>query len=153
MLRQFPRLATHPVPVRIIDAFAIAGKPSALPKRRTVYVVDDDPSMLRSVRRLLRAHGFPSVPFSTAEDLQSNGKFDQAFCIILDINLGHGSGIELRHHLAVAGVTVPIIYITGNYSEATRMAAIESGCLAYLTKPFTATSLIEAVENASTIFA
>src|SRR6266436_5102727 len=88
-----------------------------------------------------------------AADLQSNGKFDQAFCIILDINLGHGSGIELRHHLAVAGVTVPIIYITGNYSEATRMAAIESGCLAYLTKPFTATSLIEAVENASTIFA
>ena len=109
--------------------------------------------MLRSVRGLLRAHGFPSVPFSTAEDLQSNGKFDQAFCIILDINLGHGSGIELRHYLAVAGVTVPIIYITGNYSEATRMAAIESGCLAYLTKPFTATSLIEAVENASTIFA
>src|SRR5260370_246413 len=99
------------------------------------------------------APGVPSVPFSTAEDLQSNGKFDQAFCIILDINLGHGSGIELRHHLAVAGVTVPIIYITGNYSEATRMAAIESGCLAYLTKPFTATSLIEAVENASTIFA
>jgi DNA-binding response OmpR family regulator len=80
-------LATHPGSVRIIDAFAITGKPSTLPKRRTVYVVDDDPSMLRSVRRLLRAHGFQSVPFDTAEALQNNGKFDRAFCIILDINL------------------------------------------------------------------
>ncbi len=153
MLRQFPRLATHPVPVRTIEAFAITGKPSTLPKRTTVYVVDDHPSMLRSVRRLLRAHGFQSVLFHTAEALQNNGKFDRAFCIILDINLGDGSGIELRHGLAVAGVTLPVIYITGNYSEATRMAAIESGCLAYLTKPFTATSLIQAVENASAILA
>ena len=109
--------------------------------------------MLRSVRRLLRAHGFQSVPFDTAEALQNNGKFDRAFCIILDINLRDGSGIELRQGLAVAGVTLPVIYITGNYSEATRMAAIESGCLAYLTKPFTATSLIQAVENASAILA
>ena len=121
-----------------------------MPNRKTVYVVDDDPSMQRSVSRLLNAHGFQSVPFYSAEALQSNGSFDQAFCIILDINLKDQSGIKLRHHLAHAGVTLPVIYITGNHSEATRVAAIESGCLAYLTKPFTATSLIEAVENAST---
>ena len=121
-----------------------------MPNRKNVYVVDDDRSMQRSVSRLLHAHGFQSVPFYSAEALQNNGSFGQAFCIILDINLKDQSGIKLRHRLAHAGVTLPVIYITGNHSEATRVAAIESGCLAYLTKPFTATSLIEAVENAST---
>jgi len=68
---------------------------------------------------------------------------------VLDINLSDGSGIELRHQLAQKGVRVPVIYITGNDSDATRMAAMASGCLAYLTKPFTARSLIEPIERAA----
>ena len=47
------------------------------------------------------------------------------------------------------GVKLPVIYITGNDSDATRMAAMASGCLAYLTKPFTARSLIEPIERAA----
>ena len=48
-------------------------------------------------------------------------------------------------------MTTPIVYITGNDSEATRMAALASGCLAYLTKPFTAQSLIEPIERAAAL--
>jgi AmiR/NasT family two-component response regulator len=48
-----------------------------------------------------------------------------------------------------AGISLPVIYITGNDNRATRMAALESGCIAYLTKPFTSTSLIEPIELAS----
>ena len=68
---------------------------------------------------------------------------------MLDINLSDGSGIELRHQLADRGVMAPVIYITGNDSDATRMAALASGCLAYLTKPFSAQALIEPIQRAA----
>ena len=107
--------------------------------------------MLKGMRRLLRQYGFDTVPFETAKALKDHGEFDQAFCIVLDINLSDGSGIELRHQLAESGVALPVIYITGNDSHATRMAAMESGCLAYLAKPFTAQSLIEPIERAAAL--
>ena len=105
--------------------------------------------MLKGMRRLLRQHGYDTVPFETAKALRDHGDFDQAFCIVLDINLSDGSGIDLRHQLAESGVALPVIYITGNDSHATRMAAMASGCLAYLTKPFTAQSLIEPIGRAA----
>jgi FixJ family two-component response regulator len=120
-----------------------------LPHHKTVFVVDDDPSMLKGVGRLLKQYGFVAVPFETAKALKDHNNFDQAFCIVLDVNLSDGSGIELRHQLADSGVDLPIIYITGNDSDATRIAAQASGCLAYLTKPFTARSLIEPIERAA----
>src|SRR5262245_38787484 len=107
--------------------------------------------MLKGMRRLLKQHGYEVVPFETATALKDHNNFDQAFCLVLDINLGDGSGIELRHQLAAAGVNVPVIYITGNDSDATRVAAMASGCLAYLTKPFTARSLMEPIEQAASL--
>jgi FixJ family two-component response regulator len=75
--------------------------------------------------------------------------FRKALCVILDINLNDGSsGIELRHRLKAAGI-VPVIYMTGNDNPAVRMAALQSGCLAYLKKPFSAKSLIEPLERVS----
>ena len=118
-------------------------------QRKAVFVVDDDPSMLKGMRRLLRQHGYETVPFETAKALKKHNNFDQALCIVLDVNLSDGSGIELRHQLVESGVDVPVIYITGNDSDATRTAAIASGCLAYLTKPFTAQSLIEPIARAA----
>ena len=118
-------------------------------QRKVVYVVDDDPSMLKGVLRLLKQHGFDTVPFETAKALQDHDDFADAFCLVLDVNLGDGSGIEVRHRLAEAGIALPVIYITGNDSEATRMAAMASGCVAYLTKPFTAQSLIEPIKRAA----
>ncbi|MBR1120976.1 response regulator [Bradyrhizobium lablabi] len=107
--------------------------------------------MLKGMRRLLKQYGFETIPFETARALKDHDHFDQAFCIVLDINLSDGSGIELRHQLTELGVTLPVIYITGNDSNATRMAAMASGCLAYLTKPFTARSLIETIEQAAAL--
>jgi FixJ family two-component response regulator len=119
-----------------------------LSKRKLVIVVDDDPGMLRGVRRLLHQHGYESALFSSAHALQRDGNFDQAICVVLDINLSDESGIEVRYRLKAAGVSLPVIYITGKDNDATRMAAMESGCLAYLTKPFAAQSLIEPIERA-----
>ena len=120
-----------------------------MPNSKAVFVVDDDPGTLRGVKRLLRQHGYDSVLFESAEAFQDHNDIDQALCVILDINLNGKSGIEVRHRLGAAGISVPIIYITGNDSNAVRMAALESGCIAYLTKPFSAKSLIEPLELAS----
>ena len=120
-----------------------------MPKRKAVFVVDDDPGTLRGINRLLRQHGYDSVLFESAEAFRNQHDFDQALCVILDINLNDESGIEVRHGLKAAGISVPVIYITANDSQAVHTAALESGCLAYLTKPFSAKSLIEALEQAS----
>ncbi len=120
-----------------------------MPNRKVVLVVDDDPSMLRGVKRLLREHGFEAVLFDCAQALRKHDDFDEACCIILDINLSDGSGIDLRNQLKATGILLPVIYITGNDSDATRLAALQSGCIAYLVKPFPAKSLIEPLEMAS----
>ena len=99
---------------------------------------------------MLRLFGYESMLFSSAEAFAKHGDYDEAVCVLLDINLGDGSGIELRHRLKAAGNSVPIIYMTGNDSPVVREAAHQSGCLAYLTKPFSAKSLIDPLERAST---
>ena len=120
-----------------------------MPNRNLVLVVDDDPAMLRSVARLLRQFGYAGLLFPSAEAFANQSDFDGAVCVLLDINLGDGSGIELRHRLKAAGNSVPVIYMTGNDTPAVREAALQSGCLAYLTKPFSAKSLIGPLKQAS----
>jgi FixJ family two-component response regulator len=103
--------------------------------------------MRMGIKRLLRVHGFHSTLFESADALFTYGDFDKALCFIMDINLNGESGIELYTRLADSGVSLPVIYITGNDSEANRAGAIELGCIAYLTKPFAASSLIEPIER------
>ena len=114
-----------------------------------VLVVDDDAAMLRSIARLLGQFGYASLLFSSAEAFANHSDFDEAVCVLLDINLGDVSGIKLRLGLKATGSSVPVIYMTGNDSPAIRKAALQSGCLAYLTKPFSAKSLMEPLGIAS----
>jgi FixJ family two-component response regulator len=121
-----------------------------LSNRELVFVVDDDPAMLRGVSRPLKQHGYDTILFASAVAFRGRNDYEKAACIILDINLKDGSGIELRHGLKAAGIYVPVIYMTANDNPAVRAAALQSGCLAYLTKPFAAHSLIEPLKRAST---
>jgi FixJ family two-component response regulator len=118
-----------------------------LPHRNLVLVVDDDPSILKGVERLLRRHDYEPILFSSAKAFENYTGFDNAVCVILDINLNDGSGIELRYRLKADGVYVPVIYMTGNDAPAVRATALQSGCIAYITKPFSAKSLIEPLKS------
>jgi FixJ family two-component response regulator len=117
--------------------------------RNRVLIVDDDLGMLRAVKRLLRQHDYEPILFSSAQAFKSHTEFEKAACVILDIDLNDGSGIELRNGLKAAGVSVPVIYITGNETPAVREAALASECVAFLTKPFSAEELIEPLKKAS----
>jgi FixJ family two-component response regulator len=120
-----------------------------VPNSKAVFVVDDDPGTLRGVKRLLKQHGYDSVLFESAEAFQNHDDFGEALCVILDINLNDESGIDVRHRLKAAGISVPVIYITANDNRSVRLAAVESGCIAYLIKPFTAKSLIDPIQQVS----
>ena len=122
---------------------------SVLPNRNLVFVVDDDPGMLRGLRRLLREFGYDSVLFASAEAFQNENDFERALCVILDIDLNDGSsGIELRQRLKAAGISMPVIYITGNDNPALPWLRF-SPVASLIEKPFSAKSLIEPLERAS----
>ena len=92
---------------------------------------------------MLRQFGYASLLFPSAEAFANHGDFDSGVCVLLDINLGEVSGIELRRRLKAAGNAVPVI------PPAVREAAYQSGCLAYLIKPFSAKSPMESLKLAS----
>ena len=117
--------------------------------RNIVLVVDDDPGILEGLQRLLSLHAYESILFSSAAAFKNHTDFEKAVCVILDINLNDGSGIELGHHLQAAGISVPIIYMTGNEDSAVRKAALDTGCIAFLTKPFLVQELIELLKKAA----
>ena len=117
--------------------------------RNIVLVVDDDPGILEGLQRLLWLHAYEAILLSSAEAFKSHTDFEKVVCVILDITLGYGSGIELGHHLQVAGISVPVIYITGNQDPAVRAAALDTGCIAFLTKPFSTQELIEPLKKAA----
>ena len=120
-----------------------------MPSQNVVLVVDDDPGMRKGIRRLLRQHAYEPILFSSAKAFENHSDFATAVCAILDINLGDGSGIDLRDRLRADGHSVPVIYMTASDNPAVRKAALDSGCIAFLTKPFSTQSLIEPLKKAA----
>jgi FixJ family two-component response regulator len=114
---------------------------------RTIVVVDDNPSMLQSLSRLLSAHGFRVEAFASAESFLANIAECEADCLLLDIHLGGISGIDLQRRLTSSGTDLPVIFMTAIDNEATRQQAFDVGCIAYLKKPFLAKLLIDAINR------
>ncbi|MBB3391940.1 FixJ family two-component response regulator [Rhizobium sp. BK275] len=115
--------------------------------RRTVAVVDDDASLRRSVRRLLNAYGFPAIEYASAEAFLRRDPEASIDCLVLDIDLGGMSGIELQRRLKEAGLKLPVIFITALEDDRLKTEAEQAGSIAYLRKPFAGSVLIEAVKK------
>ena len=112
-----------------------------------VAIVEDDAAMRKSLERLLRASGYTTTAFASAEDFLRSGIAGNAIGLVLDIHLGTMSGIELRRRLLASGTTTPVVFITAFDDEATRREALTLGYLDYLQKPFEASRLIGALER------
>jgi FixJ family two-component response regulator len=112
---------------------------------RTIAVVDDNPSMLQGLNRLLSAHGYRVQTFASAESFLEALAECEADCLLLDIHLGGISGIDLQRQLIASGRELPVIMMTAIDNEVTRQAAFDAGCVAYLKKPFLSKLLIDAV--------
>lgn len=133
--------------------FAEQSNPVLLQKaaivRKIIFVVDDDPGMRLGVKRLLNKHGFETELFDSVEDFHERADVRRPDCLVLDVKLKNGSGIDLRRELTNSGVSVPAIFITANDTDHTRKAAVDAGCVAYLTKPFSGKTLIDAIGKAT----
>jgi FixJ family two-component response regulator len=130
----------------VLEAIEEVAIPDAANK--VVAIVEDDASMLKALKRLLLAHGFATEAHTSAEAFLDGIGASRAGCLVLDINLGGISGIDLQRRLAAAGSKLPIILMTAVDSEAIRREGTEAGCVAYLRKPFPARRLIDAIYDA-----
>ena len=112
---------------------------------KQVVVVEDDPSMIQAIKRLLQAAGFPELTFASAEALLQSGAAAQAACFVLDIHLPGLSGLELQQRLLDGGIRKPVIFITAHDEPSTRQAVEASGAVELLMKPFPGQSLLRAI--------
>jgi FixJ family two-component response regulator len=122
----------------------------AVDQHQFIVVVEDDAGMSKAIVRLLRAAGFQSVSFASAEELLQTEAADSAACLVLDIHLPGLSGLELRRLLVSSGRAKPVIFITGQDEAPLRDEARRLGC-AYFRKPFEGKALLEAIRVAVTV--
>lgn len=116
--------------------------------RRTIAVIDDDASLRRSVGRLVNAYGFAAVEYASAQAFLVRDPGVAIDCLVLDIDLGGMSGIELQRRLKNAAVNLPVIFITALEDDRLRTEAERAGCIAYLRKPFAGAVLVMAINKA-----
>jgi FixJ family two-component response regulator len=114
----------------------------------TVYVIDDDSSMRRSLERLLRSLGYGVETFSSAAAFLARAAVDGTACLVVDLRMPQLDGLELQQLLGERGDDVPIIFITGHGDVASSVRAMKAGALDFLTKPFDETALRLAIERA-----
>jgi FixJ family two-component response regulator len=112
-----------------------------------IAVVDDDPEMRGSLEALLSAHGYDVETFDSAETFIARASTCRAFCLIVDIHLGDITGVELARQLAADGFKFPIIFMTGHHHTDIERQAFAIGGVAFLYKPFSATTLIDAIKK------
>jgi two-component system response regulator FixJ len=115
---------------------------------RTVYVVDDDPAVRRSLERLLDSAGFICVVYPDAPGFLEAVPQLSAGCVLLDVKMPETDGIELQARLSRLGLPLSVIMMTGHGDMPTAVQAMKAGALDVIEKPFDDESLIAAIEIA-----
>ena len=118
-------------------------------RQKVIAVVDDDPGLRKALGRLLSAFGYRTEMFASAGEFLSAAPTSKAACIVVDIELGDTSGLELVRQLSASGLRFAVIFMSGAEDETILKRAMDLGCIAYLRKPFRPARLIEALKEAT----
>jgi len=137
-----------PLPVPIVKQ-DVPYHPMARTTPIYVAVVDDDENLCQSLGRLLRATGIQPITYASAEAFLADTRRPQFDCLVLDIQLGGMSGIELGEELVAQGDHTPFIYITAYDEPDMRTKAEAVGCAGYFRKTDSGTDLLEAIRKAT----
>ncbi len=113
-----------------------------------VFVVDDDPTVLTGISRLLRAGGLRSAVFPSAEEFLLQCDADAVGCLILNVSMPGIGGLGLQRCLHEKGIALPIVFLTGKVDVPATVQAMKGGAVDFLTKPPAASELLEAVNRA-----
>jgi len=114
----------------------------------TVFVVDDDTFVRRSIQGLLKSVGLNSESFSSTQEFLARRGGDGPSCLVLDVRLPGLSGLDFQRQLADAGVQIPIVFITAHGNIPMSVRAMKAGAIEFLTKPFHDQDLLDAVQQA-----
>ena len=117
-------------------------------ERLLLSVVDDDESVRESLPDLLSEFGFAARAFASAEEFLSSEIVGRTKCLILDVAMPGMTGLDLQQELRRRGHEIPIIFITAQRDETIREQALKQGAVKFLYKPFSDTSLLEALNAA-----
>ncbi|MGA8598813.1 MAG: response regulator transcription factor [Bryobacteraceae bacterium] len=113
-----------------------------------VFVVDDDPLVRDSIADLLGSAGFAVQTFGSATEFIQTKRPEISACLILDVELPDLGGLDLQIEMAKSGIEVPIIFLTGHGDIPMTVRAMKAGAVEFLTKPFRAQELIDAIKQA-----
>jgi FixJ family two-component response regulator len=117
----------------------------ATSKPSLITIVDDDKAVRKSLERLMRAGGFRTEAFVSAEDFVQGGDHDETACLVLDLRLPGMSGLELQRYLVDEHDRVPIVFVSAHDEPEARYQALQAGAVAFLSKPFSDQVLLDAV--------
>jgi FixJ family two-component response regulator len=113
-----------------------------------VFVVDDDPSIRESLRRLFTSVGLAVEVFPSAQAFLQRPRVDSPACLVLDVRLPGLSGLDLQRELAGTDTALPIIFLTGHGDIPMSVRAMKAGAVEFLTKPFREQDLLDAIRQA-----
>jgi FixJ family two-component response regulator len=125
-----------------------AGASRAPPEPPLVAVVDDDPSILRSLRSLLLSGGFRVQTFESAAGFLASAEAVGTSCLVLDLSMPEMTGADLIAHLAATRRAVPFVVLTAVADAEERERAMKGGAVAFLQKPASGQDLLRAVRSA-----
>jgi FixJ family two-component response regulator len=115
----------------------------------TVLIIDDDASIRASLERLFNSVGLAAKGFESADEFSSAAVVpDNPGCLIVDVRLPGASGLEFQDQLLRAGISIPIIFISGYGDVRTSVRAMKSGAIEFLMKPFHEQELLDVVNSA-----
>jgi FixJ family two-component response regulator len=112
-----------------------------------VFVVDDEAAARSAMESLLQSVGLRVETFGSASAFLERGAHEGPCCLVLDVRLPGMSGIELQRSLTLAGVNIPIIFITGHGDIPMSVEAMKAGAMEFLTKPFRGQELLDAIHK------
>ena len=113
-----------------------------------IAIVDDDPSVLKALARLLRARAFEARTYTSAREFLGSLHEGLPECLIVDLQMPDMTGLELKRHLTHSGVRIPTIVITAHNEAGARERCELAGVTAFLSKPLQDTSLLAAIDDA-----
>src|SRR5215510_1866362 len=113
-----------------------------------VFIVDDDASVRRSIQDLLSSVSLRSEAFATPQEFLDSERANCPGCLVLDVRLPGMSGLDFQRALAEAGITLPIVFITGHGDVPMSVQAMKSGAVEFLMKPFRTQELLDAIQQA-----
>lgn len=119
-----------------------------MPSAATVFLLDDEPAMLKALTRLLKAEGFTVRGFTSAKSFLESYRADDLGCLVLDVAMPELNGLEFQRRLTHTGLLLPIVFLTGHGDIPTSVQAIKAGALDFLTKPVNDADLLRAVRAA-----